>query len=157
MALPDLIEDLQRLWTPTLAAHHVGFELQANPSIRLFVDRKRIEKLFINLVNNAVDVMPEGGGSRLRVEAEGEAGEDVGRWRFILEDSGTGIPAEVLPKIFKPMFTTKPEGKGTGLGLSICREIVRNHGGEIRMESEPGRGSRAVFSLPGARLLEMAG
>lgn len=157
VALPDLIEDLQRLWTPTLAAHHVGFELQADPSIRLFVDRKQMEQLFINLVNNAVDAMPEGGRIQLRVEAEGEAGEDVGRWRFILEDSGTGIPAEVLPKIFKPMFTTKPEGKGTGLGLSICREIVRNHGGEIRMESEPGRGSRAVFSLPGARLLEMAG
>ena len=79
------------------------------------------------------------------------------RWRFVLEDTGTGIPPDVLPKIFKPMFTTKPEGKGTGLGLPICREIVRNHGGEIRMESEPGRGSRAVFSLPGAPALEMAG
>jgi len=155
--LPDLIEDLQRLWTPTLAAHHVAFELQAEPEVRLFVDRKQMEQLFINLVNNAVDAMPEGGLIRLRVEAEPEHGEPSVRWRFVLEDTGTGIPPDVLPKIFKPMFTTKPEGKGTGLGLPICREIVRNHGGEIRMESEPGRGSRAVFSLPGAPALEMAG
>ena len=153
--LPDLIEDLQRLWTPTLAAHHVGFELNADPSIRLFVDRKQMEQLFINLVNNAVDAMPEGGSIRLTVDQDPEAGEAPGRWRFTLQDSGTGIPPEILPKVFKPMFTTKPEGKGTGLGLSICREIVRNHGGEIRMESESGKGSRAVFSLPGARVLEM--
>lgn len=157
LALPNLIEDLQRLWTPTLAAHHVAFELVAAEPIQLFVDRKQMEQLFINLVNNAVDAMPEGGRIRLIVDPDSESGEASARWRFVLEDTGTGIPPEVLPKVFKPMFTTKPEGKGTGLGLSICREIVRNHGGEIRMESEAGKGSRAVFSLPGARILEMVG
>jgi signal transduction histidine kinase len=157
VALPDLIEDLQRLWAPTLAAHHVTFELLAEASVRLFVDRKQMEQLFINLVNNAVDAMPDGGSITLNAEPESEPGETQLRWRFILEDTGTGIPAEILPKIFKPMFTTKPEGKGTGLGLPICREIVRNHGGEIRMESVPGQGTRAIFSLPGARMLELAG
>jgi signal transduction histidine kinase len=49
------------------------------------------------------------------------------------------------------MFTTKPEGKGTGLGLSICREIVRSHGGEIRIDSAPGKGTCVVFTLPGVR------
>lgn len=157
VALPDLVEDLQRLWSPTLAAHRVVFALEAGAGIRLHVDRKQMEQLFINLVNNAVDAMPEGGRIRLRVDPDPEAAETQPRWRCVLEDSGTGIPPEVLPKVFKPMFTTKPEGKGTGLGLPICREIVRNHGGEIRMESTPGVGSRAVFSLPGARALERAG
>ncbi len=157
VALPDLIEDLQRLWTPTLAAHHVTFELLAEAAVRLFVDRKQMEQLFINLVNNAVDAMPDGGSIKLSVEPESEPGESQLRWRFVLEDTGAGIPAEILPKIFKPMFTTKPEGKGTGLGLPICREIVRNHGGEIRMESTPGQGTRAIFSLPGAKALELAG
>lgn len=157
VALPDLIGDLQRLWAPTLAAHHVTFELDADPAIRLFVDRKQMEQLFINLVNNAVDAMPEGGTIRLVAEPDPEAGDAQPRMRFALEDTGAGIPAEILPKVFKPMFTTKPEGKGTGLGLPICREIVRNHGGEIRMESESGKGTRALFTLPGAKALELAG
>jgi len=106
-------------------------------------DRKQMEQLFINLVNNAVDAMPDGGHINLRVRPTGEG------WNVELQDSGHGIPADVLPKVFKPMFTTKPEGKGTGLGLPICREIVRTHGGEIRLESEVGRGTTVIFSLPG--------
>ena len=150
VALPALLEDLQRLWTPTLTAHRVLFQLEGPGGVELFVDRKQMEQLFINLVNNAVDAMPDGGTIRLVVGADPEGTAEQPRWCFSLEDTGTGIPAENLPKVFKPMFTTKPEGKGTGLGLPICREIVRNHGGEIRMESEEGKGTRALFTLPGA-------
>ena len=64
--------------------------------------------------------------------------------------ASSGIPAEVLPHIFRPMLTTKPEGKGTGLGLPICRDVVRAHGGEIRAESQVGIGTTMVFSLPAA-------
>jgi signal transduction histidine kinase len=147
--LPALMEDLQRLWTPTLTAHRALFKLEAPPGLKLHVDRKQMEQLFINLVNNAVDAMPDGGTIRLGVTQDPEAGPEGARWSFVLEDTGTGISAENLPKVFKPMFTTKPEGKGTGLGLPICREIVRNHGGEIRMESETGKGTRVHFTLPG--------
>ena len=149
VALPALMEDLQRLWTPTLTAHRALFQLEAPSGVKLNVDRKQMEQLFINLVNNAVDAMPDGGTIRLAVAADTKAGPDPQRWAFVLEDSGTGISAENLPKVFKPMFTTKPEGKGTGLGLPICREIVRNHGGEIRMESVLGRGTCVHFTLPG--------
>jgi signal transduction histidine kinase len=143
VSLRVLVEDLQKLWTPTLAAHRVRFELDAPEDCVLFVDRKQMEQLFINLVNNAVDAMPSGGSIRL------EATTDGAGWDLALKDEGLGIAPEHLGQIFKPMFTTKPEGKGTGLGLPICREIVRSHGGEIRAASVPGMGTTLHFHLPG--------
>ncbi len=145
-----LMESLHHLWAPNLASHQIHFEVDAPDSCTLLVDRKQMEQIFINLVNNAADAMPEGGRIELRVEADATGTPEKPRWAFALEDTGSGIPADVLPKVFKPMFTTKPEGKGTGLGLSIVREIVRNHGGDVRIESREGRGTTVFFSLPGA-------
>ena len=142
--LAPLVADLQQLWSPTLASHGVTFDWSAPDPCVLFVDRKQMEQLFINMVNNSVDAMPDGGQLRLTVEADPAAP----RWLISLADTGSGIPAEVLPKVFKPMFTTKPEGKGTGLGLAICREIVRSHGGEIHIRSEVGVGTTMSFPLP---------
>jgi len=142
--LAPLVADLQRLWGPTLTSHGVTFELVAPEPCVLHVDRKQMEQLFINLVNNSVDAMPEGG--RLSLTVETEPGDP--RWLISLADTGSGIPAEVLPKVFRPMFTTKPDGKGTGLGLAICREIVRAHGGEIHILSEEGKGTTMRFPLP---------
>jgi signal transduction histidine kinase len=142
--LHPLVADLQRLWSPTLATHGVTFELDAPETCILQVDRKQMEQLFINLVNNSVDAMPEGGRLKLAAEAD----PDGHRWLISLSDSGVGISPEVLPKVFKPMFTTKPDGKGTGLGLAICREIVRAHGGEIQILSEEGQGTTMRFHLP---------
>ncbi|HLO66111.1 MAG TPA: ATP-binding protein [Holophaga sp.] len=144
VALEPLLADLQRLWSPTLAAHGVTFETDAPQGCVLHVDRKQMEQLFLNLVNNAVDAMPGGGSLLLSVKPDPEGP----RWLISLSDTGTGIPEELLPKVFKPMFTTKPEGKGTGLGLAICREIVRAHGGEIHIESREGEGTTIRFPLP---------
>ena len=146
VAFEELIADLQRLWSPSLAERNVAFHCSAPEGCRLLVDRKQMEQLFINLVNNAVDAMPEGGRIELRITRE-----DVQPPRFhvALSDTGIGIPADVLPKIFRPMFTTKPEGQGTGLGLSICREIVRLHGGDIHAQSQEGHGATFLFTLPG--------
>ena len=145
VALGPLVADLQRLWSPTLAIHNIVFDWVAPDPCVLFVDRKQMEQLFINLVNNSVDAMPDGG--RLHLSAEPDPAGS--RWLIRLADTGTGIPQEILSMVFRPMFTTKPEGQGTGLGLAICREIVRNHGGEIHIESEEGRGTTMSFSLPG--------
>ncbi|NTV76114.1 MAG: HAMP domain-containing histidine kinase, partial [Holophaga sp.] len=120
------------------------FGLQAPEPCVLHVDRKQMEQLFLNMVNNSVDAMPDGGRLDLTVEPDPGAR----RWLVSLADTGMGIPPEVLPKVFKPMFTTKPDGKGTGLGLAICREIVRAHGGEIHIESEEGKGTTMRFPLP---------
>jgi len=144
VALGPLVADLQRLWGPNLAIHGISFDWDAPEPCVLYVDRKQMEQLFINLVNNSVDAMPEGG--HLHLAAQPDPGGL--RWLVRLSDTGTGIPPDILSKVFRPMFTTKPEGQGTGLGLAICREIVRAHGGEIHIESEEGAGTTMSFSLP---------
>jgi len=154
LSLDELVRDLERLWAPNLGTHRVHFERDIPPGVRLQVDRKQMEQLFINLVNNAVDAMPEGGQIRLAVAPDDTAPANAPRWNFTLSDTGTGIPAEVISRVFKPMFTTKPEGKGTGLGLSIVREIVRAHGGEVRLESQEGQGTQVYFGLPGTPVSE---
>jgi two-component system NtrC family sensor kinase len=145
LSVPAFLQEMQQLWSPTLAKHQVRLEVAVPPACVIQADRKQMEQLFLNLMNNALDAMPDGGAIRIRAEAEGDS-----RWRFRFEDTGSGIPAEVLPHIFRPMLTTKPEGKGTGLGLPICRDVVRAHGGEIRAESQVGIGTTMVFSLPAA-------
>jgi len=139
-----LLEELKRLWAPTLAARKVRLQVEIRDDCIMRVDRKQLEQVFINLVNNAVDAMPNGGSIKLEVTQNRSS-----EWEFILSDTGTGIPAENLNKVFKPMFSTKPEGKGTGLGLAICREIIKTHGGEIRIESLEGRGTTVKFTIPG--------
>lgn len=143
--LQILLDELQRLWAPSLANHGVSFKMEIPSACTLRVDRKQMEQIFINLVNNAVDAMPSGGQIELSVDREGDF------WKLALQDSGVGIPEEHLSQVFKPMFTTKPEGKGTGLGLAIVREIVRTHGGEVRIESQVGKGTRIIFTLPDAK------
>ena len=72
----------------------------------------------------------------------------AGRVRLTVSDTGVGIPAEHLEKIYDPFFTTKPRGQGTGLGLSVSYGIVKEHSGTLSAESSPGEGSRFVVSLP---------
>ncbi|SNS86618.1 ATP-binding protein [Pseudomonas segetis] len=102
----------------------------------------QINQVLLNLLNNAVHAI-EGFG---QVVIKSWADEDA---VFIsLQDSGKGMEAHVVARIFDPFFTTKPVGQGTGLGLSICFKIVQDHGGLIRVASEPGRGTRFLIRLP---------
>ena len=103
----------------------------------------QINQVFLNLITNAAQALPEAGGEIVlstRAEAEGVVVE--------VADNGKGIPPEVLPKIFDPFFTTKEAGKGTGLGLSISFKIVEQHGGRIKAASETGKGTRFTVWLP---------
>jgi signal transduction histidine kinase len=107
-------------------------------------DFQQLVQVFLNLVLNALDAMP--GGGTLTISITGGRGEDF--VAFELADTGTGIPDHVLPNIFDPFFTTKPGAKGTGLGLSVSLGIVRQHGGDIRVRSEPGLGTTFTVLLP---------
>ncbi|HKO52233.1 MAG TPA: PAS domain S-box protein [Polyangiaceae bacterium] len=110
----------------------------------------RIEQVLLNLLLNAAQALPghETPGSN-EVRAKLRSGGD--RVSIIIEDTGAGIPDDLLGKIFDPFFTTKPVGVGTGLGLSICRSIVRGLGGEISVCSTPGQGSQFTVSLPASK------
>jgi len=93
---------------------------------------------------NATEAMPHGG--MLEVFTEHEAGGDWVRIR--VRDTGSGIPAALLSQIFDPFFTTKEDQQRTGLGLAVARSIVEQHGGEIAVESAPGKGTEFVVRLP---------
>jgi len=67
---------------------------------------------------------------------------------IMVKDNGNGVPQKILDKIFQPFFTTKPTGQGTGLGLSLAYDIVRAHGGEIKVETQEGKGSQFIIQLP---------
>lgn len=106
----------------------------------------RFEQVIINLATNARDSMPEGGElliSTSRLEAGSERFA-----RMSITDTGCGIPAEALPRIFDPFFTTKAPGTGTGLGLSISYGIIKEHNGELTVESTPGKGTTFHVTLP---------
>jgi len=110
-------------------------------------DRQQLRQVLLNLFTNAADAMPQGGQLHVLVRS-GELTD--GRPGIVLEveDTGTGIPPEILARVMETFFTTKPEGKGTGLGLSICKRIVEQHGGQLVIESEVGVGTTVRISLP---------
>ncbi len=107
----------------------------------VMLDGDQMRQVAINLILNAGGAMPDGGELTVRTEAAEE-----GRVRIVFSDSGCGIPAESLEKIFEPFYTTKE--RGTGLGLAITRQIIEQHHGDIHIESEPGRGTTVVVTLP---------
>ena len=111
-------------------------------------DHERIEQLFVNLLLNAAQAIPEGQAheNEIRVSVRALPGQGTAIVR--IEDTGTGIPLEVQERIFQPFFTTKPIGQGTGLGLSICRGIVTALGGQISFQSEPASGTTFRVLLP---------
>jgi signal transduction histidine kinase len=109
-------------------------------------DEARLGQVFLNLLVNAGHALAGRADARVRVTTEREGGQV----RAIVSDNGPGIPRRDQGRIFDAFFTTKPSGSGSGLGLSISREIVRRHGGEIAVESEEGRGSRFIVTLPAA-------
>lgn len=115
------------------------------------LDKEQFRQVLVNLVQNAVEAMPTGRTGEVSVLAE--AGE-AGPWCVRVVDDGSGIPPDVLPKIFEPLFTTKT--RGTGLGLAIVANMVQRHGGTISVRSEAGRGSEFTIQLPASAAAQAA-
>jgi signal transduction histidine kinase len=123
--------------------HHIQIEKQLSADVReTLLDENQIEQIFVNLLLNAVQAIGENGVITVTSRM------DPNRKKALLEiaDTGSGIPAENMVKIFEPFFSTKP--KGTGLGLAVSYAIVKNHGGDIQAFSKPGEGSRFVLEFP---------
>jgi signal transduction histidine kinase len=128
--------------------HAVEVEPKGSPG-RVFMDRGQLERILVNLVLNARDAMPGGGTITVRVAASSpdDSGAPVTHVLLEVHDTGIGMDATTRARIFEPFFTTKG-GAGSGLGLSIVYRIVTDCGGFIRVESEPGRGTRFRVFLP---------
>ena len=103
---------------------------------------QQLRQVFVNLLLNASQAISAGGRIRLSTRSEN------GRAVVIVADDGPGIAPEIIDRIFDPFFTTKPVGEGTGLGLGIAYQIVRSHGGAIRVDSTPGHGASFRVELP---------
>ncbi len=123
------------------AGVEVRFDLDPQGAL-VRADHFQMEQLFLNLMLNAMQAMPEGGELRFRTRTRG--GEVVAE----VEDTGTGIPEEIRDRIFDPFFTTREVGEGTGLGLAVSDTIVRAHGGTLTVRSRLGKGTTFRIALP---------
>lgn len=110
----------------------------------LVLDQKKIKQVIMNLVMNARHATGEAGTLTVTTRLDAQTGHTC----VCIKDTGSGIDKQDLPRIFDPFFTTKPTGEGTGLGLSASYGIVKSHGGNINVTSQPGQGSEFVVSLP---------
>ena len=132
----DLVEHQTSLQNVKLVK---GYD-PAWPSI--MADHNQLQQVFINIMLNAYQAMPDGGTLHVTTRTMGS------ELQVIFADTGTGIPPENLQNIFDPFFTTKEVGEGTGLGLSVSYGIVKAHGGDIEVESQVGKGTTFVIKLP---------
>ena len=133
----------------TLAiAHHllksVAVRKEYGDTKPLHCDMAQVNQVVLNLVKNAAQALPEAGGV-IRIRTSMRSDNEV---RLDVIDNGSGIPQDILGKIWEPFFTTKPAGLGTGLGLSTCKKIITAHGGKVFVESQVGKGTAFSIILP---------
>ena len=145
----ELIRDTLILLQPIFQQHGVEMKTRLARSLpQISGDEVSLQRVLINLLDNAVDACENGGLLTISTTSNSTtAGKGAGL-TIEVADTGVGIPAELLPKIFDLFVTTKPPGEGTGLGLVICQEIIKAHGGTINMKSQPGQGTTVGIYLP---------
>ena len=152
----QLVERSIRTLEPSFAKHSVRADHHAQGSIpEIAIDPGRIEQVLINVIQNAVEASPENGVVEIEQRVGSSQQPHMPNARpdsliISVRDHGPGIAEETREKIFEPFFTTK--GQGTGLGLYICHHIVEGHGGQIVVESRPGKGSCFLICLPLGRI-----
>jgi signal transduction histidine kinase len=146
-SLNEVIEDVVALSRHLIHTSGVELTLDLQDSLPwATMDANQIKQVLLNLVHNALQAMPEGGIMEIKTRTatrEERAGVLVS-----VRDSGVGIPHVDQSRIFEPFFTTKGDQGGTGLGLSVTYGIVTDHGGQIDVESQPGKGSIFRVWLP---------
>jgi signal transduction histidine kinase len=140
----EIASGLAEFLAPELAAARVELRLELGrrlPPVR--ADEGQLRAALLNLLRNSREAMPHGGTVAVTTREGAEGGVEIE-----IRDTGGGIPAEDLTRIFDPFYSTKE--KGTGLGLAFTQQVVKEHGGSIRCESEVGRGTAFTIRLPAA-------
>jgi signal transduction histidine kinase len=147
VAIPTLLERVVPLMEHMARRRSVSIAAAPAPALpEIAADPNQVQQVLINLIVNAMEATPRGGRIGIEVWAcpnDGRPGVAVA-----VSDTGSGIPAEALGHVFEPFFTTKPQGQGTGLGLPICRDILREHGGTLAVQSRAGQGTTFTAWLP---------
>lgn len=139
--LKESLEEIISLIDYRLKSLNINLKLNLQP-VYIYAQRERLQQVFINIILNALDAMP--GGGTLTIETQ-----KTGSLAMVkISDTGTGIKPEHLPRIFDPFFTTKGLGKGTGLGLSISFAIIKEHDGQILVDTAVGRGTTFTIIIP---------
>ncbi len=147
--LAKVIEDSLVLLEREMNKYRIKVETQLNKVPEAYVNGNQIQQVMLNLLINARQAMPTGG--RLQIKLSYDQANDM--VELMVRDFGCGIPADKLPHIFDPFYSTKSgpdaSGKGgTGLGLSMCHDIIESHHGRIRVDSSPGVGTAFTLKLP---------
>jgi two-component system nitrogen regulation sensor histidine kinase NtrY len=138
--LPELLNSINRLMRNQAAEKQIKLEILVEPGT-ILADRTLLEQVMINLVRNAIDALEPNGEGVIRIAAQRDAGKAI----IQISDNGPGIDAEILSKVFVPFFTTKKTG--TGVGLSLSRQIMKLMQGNLRLTSEPGKGTMVTLEL----------
>lgn len=155
----DLRNLLQKSLGAALNGSNVRGHLEVAPDLRpALIDENQIALVIRNVVMNAREAMPAGGTVRLQAKNREEnrspepGGPAENQVQITVTDEGTGLPPDLLPKVFDPYFSTKQRGnqKGMGLGLTICHTIIQKHGGAIAIDSQSERGTTVTIHLPAA-------
>jgi signal transduction histidine kinase len=144
--LNALLRRIFEITAPTLATRQVELQTDLDETLPLIEgDNDQLQQVFINLINNSLDAMPRGGVLYFKTATQDD-------YVFVsCRDTGEGIRAEIKPRIFDPLFTTKLRGRGSGLGLAVAHQIIHEHGGTITVESEPGKGAEFQLRLRAAK------
>jgi PAS domain S-box-containing protein len=146
----DIINEIIPFLIKEIADKGIRFTEDYHPQLpNIKVDKTQMHQVFLNLFLNAIQAMPNGG--ELKIEASPTISDPLKGFkqnyvRIVISDTGRGIPSQIVHKIFDPFFTTKP--KGIGLGLSITYQIIKKHGGTIKVESEWEKGTSFIINLP---------
>jgi signal transduction histidine kinase len=139
--LNSLVRDAADFLAPELKSRNILLELDLAPGLPVLdVDQDQLKQAFYNIVKNASEAMKQGGLLKIRT------GADANWINVAFTDTGGGMTQETMARVFEPYFTTKKTG--TGLGLMITQRIIRAHGGEVVLESDPGKGLRLTLRLP---------
>ncbi len=142
VGLVTIIAEVDNLLRNKFEQQKISLKYSGDQQLYILADRAQMSQLFLNLYLNAIQFMPQGG----TLSAEGQ--RENSHLKISIKDTGIGIPAENLPRLFDPFFTTRHEG--TGLGLTICQKIVEDHKGTIKIESRVGQGTTVILRFPPA-------
>jgi two-component system NtrC family sensor kinase len=141
--IDELIEGILLVMEKQMKESNIQVEASFDSDIpEVMASTNQMRQVMLNILKNAKEAMPKGGTLTVRTAREGN------KILITTQDTGIGIPKEIRDKIFEAFFTTKQKVKGVGLGLSVCYGIIKDHGGEIKVESEEGKGTTFTISLP---------